>query len=77
MTKIGQIFEREKIEYGNQKVVEMAKKMLKQTDRSVLDIANDTGFSSSAYFGKIFRRSLGMTPVEFRNLSAAAQSRDG
>jgi len=49
--------------------LEMAKKMLKQTNRSVLDIANDTGFSSSAYFGKIFRRSLGMTPVEFRNLS--------
>ena len=49
--------------------LEMAKKMLKQTDRSVLDIANDTGFSSSAYFGKIFRRNLGMTPVEFRNLS--------
>ena len=46
--------------------LEMAKKLLRQTGKSVLDIANETGFSGSAYFGKLFRKNLGMTPVEYR-----------
>ena len=44
MTKIGQIFEREKIEYGNQKVVEMAKKMLAE-DIDIAKIMKITGFT--------------------------------
>ena len=46
--------------------VEMAQRLLRQTDVSVLDIANETGFSSSAYFAKIFKRTTGMTPVQYR-----------
>ena len=46
--------------------LETAKKLLRQTGKSVLEIANETGFSSSAYFGKLFRKNLGMTPMEYR-----------
>ena len=49
--------------------VEMAEKLLRQTDLSALDIANDTGFSSGAYFAKIFKRSVGMTPLQYRRRS--------
>ena len=44
MTKIGQIFERERIESVNQKVVEMAKKMLAE-DIDIAKIMKITGFT--------------------------------
>lgn len=44
MTKIGQIFERERIESVNQKVVEMAKKMLAE-DIDLVKIMKVTGFT--------------------------------
>ena len=46
--------------------VEMAKKLLRATSLSVTDIALQTGFSSSAYFSKIFKRSCHMTPLAYR-----------
>ncbi|MBR0399081.1 MAG: AraC family transcriptional regulator [Eubacterium sp.] len=36
-------------------------------DLTITEIALQTGFSGSAYFGKIFRRLTGMTPREYRN----------
>lgn len=46
--------------------IEMAKKLLKSTNLSVTDIALQTGFSSSAYFSKIFKRTCNMTPLAYR-----------
>lgn len=46
--------------------VEMAKKFLKSTNLSVTDIALQTGFSNSAYFSKIFKRTCRMTPLAYR-----------
>jgi len=46
--------------------VECCKELLSGTDRTVTDIALETGFGSSQYFSRVFRKYCGMTPLEFR-----------
>ena len=46
--------------------VEAAKKLLRTTNLSITEIALQTGFSNSAYFSKIFKRTCHMTPVSYR-----------
>ena len=46
--------------------IEIAKKLLKSTKLSITEVAQETGFSSSAYFSKIFKRECNMTPLEYR-----------
>lgn len=43
-----------------------AARMLRETDRSIADIANTSGFSDQSYFDKRFKRAFGRTPKEFR-----------
>ena len=37
------------------------------TSENVVDIAMETGFGSSSYFGKVFRQYHRMTPRQYRN----------
>lgn len=46
MTKIGQLYEKEKIEYANQKTREMALKMLKR-NIDIIDIMEVTGLTEA------------------------------
>ncbi len=46
--------------------LEHAVEELKQTDLSILQIANDSGFSSLAMFNKAFKEHFGETPSEYR-----------
>ena len=46
--------------------VHMAEKLLSDTDQSVTEIALTTGFSSSQYFCKVFRKYTGQSPSHFR-----------
>ncbi|MEM9840878.1 MAG: helix-turn-helix transcriptional regulator [Pseudomonadota bacterium] len=46
--------------------VSFAQELLQQTDRSVLDIALEAGFSSKATFNRVFRSQTGQTPTDFR-----------
>ena len=46
--------------------ISQAKRMLRSTDRRVYEIAEQTGFSDTKYFSKVFRDSTGMTPREYR-----------
>lgn len=46
--------------------IEMAEKLLRTTDIPVTGIAMNTGFSSAAYFGKVFKEITGKTPGMFR-----------
>ena len=43
-----------------------AEKLLVSSDKTVTEIAYETGFSSSSYFIKIFERYKGMPPSAFR-----------
>lgn len=43
-----------------------AQALLLNSNWSITEIAMNTGFHSSSYFGKVFRHATGMTPLEFR-----------
>lgn len=47
--------------------VQRACELLASTDQPVGEIAARCGFTSSSYFGKIFRAKTGQTPNEYRN----------
>ncbi|MFQ6805258.1 MAG: helix-turn-helix domain-containing protein [Lachnospiraceae bacterium] len=55
-------------EYAASFRLQRARELLMKTDQSILDIAVETGFGTGSYFGKIFRKSQGMTPKKFRRL---------
>lgn len=46
--------------------LEIASRMLIETEQSVLDIAMMTGFSDSSYFARVFRQRIEMTPIQYR-----------
>ncbi|NBK90664.1 AraC family transcriptional regulator [bacterium 1XD21-13] len=48
--------------------IETAERLLRSTNDPILDIALQTGFSTGAYFGKMFRESCGMSPGAYRKL---------
>ena len=53
-------------EYLNACRVRMAADLLRRTGKSVLEISEESGFSSASYFGRVFRASMGCTPKEYR-----------
>jgi AraC family transcriptional regulator len=53
-------------QYVIQQRVERAKRLLKQTDQAIIDIALDCGFNSHSHLSKQFRQVTGLTPREFR-----------
>lgn len=50
----------------NQIRVNRAAELLRQTDRSLVLVALDSGFRDQSYFTKVFRRYMGMTPRRCR-----------
>lgn len=44
-----------------------AKKLLLNTNLSILDIASQIGFNSNTHFSLYFKKELGITPFEYRN----------
>lgn len=54
-------------QYAIQQRVERAKQLLKNSDRAIIEIALDCGFSSHSHLSRQFRQLTGMTPKAFRN----------
>ena len=46
--------------------LQRARMLLASTEKSVSEIAYETGFSTPAYFTKCFRDAFGETPSDFR-----------
>jgi len=59
------------VEYLIEYRVRAAAKLLEGTDRPITEIAMATGWSSSSYFTKMFRRIYGKTPNEYRKERSA------
>lgn len=53
-------------EYLNMVRIEESKRLLANTDFSILDVAIAAGFEDQSYFTKVFRKYTGMTPKQFR-----------
>ena len=49
-----------------EKKLENARKLLRQTDRPIADVAFDSGFENTAHFSRLFKQKTGLTPLEFR-----------
>lgn len=54
------------VAYLNRFRVARAQTLLASTDGAISDISLETGFCNQSYFGVIFRRVTGMTPLEYR-----------
>lgn len=53
--------------YINSKKIEAAKSLLITTELSVKEIANMVGVPDDNYFSRIFRKYVGVSPIEFCN----------
>lgn len=53
-------------EYVSQVRVEKAKGMLKKDDKSISGVAYAVGFSDTAHFDKVFKREVGISPLQYR-----------
>lgn len=54
--------------YLNQLRITKAKDLLRHTNMRLLDIALLTGFEDQSYFTKVFRRTAGLSPSDYRKL---------
>lgn len=54
------------IQYITELRMEKAKHLLWETNKSILDIAIETGYENAQYFSRVFRRSEGITPQKYR-----------
>lgn len=57
-------------QYLLQQRIERAKQLLKQSDRSITDIALQCGFNSHSHLTKQFRQLTGVTPKAYRAMNA-------
>jgi AraC family transcriptional regulator len=44
-----------------------AQQLIRETSRSLIEIALEVGYSSPSHFAQVFRRTVGMAPTQFRN----------
>src|SRR5258705_7537857 len=47
--------------------VTRAQQLIRETSRSLIEIALDVGYTSPSHFAQVFRRVVGVTPTEFRS----------
>jgi AraC family transcriptional regulator len=48
--------------------LQKARRLLRETDRSVIEIGLSVGYTSPSHFARIFRRELGISPSDYRRL---------
>ena len=46
--------------------IDRARRLLRETARSTIEIALEVGYSSPSHFARIFRREIGLTPTQYR-----------
>ncbi|SER65066.1 GlxA family transcriptional regulator [Pedobacter rhizosphaerae] len=55
------------IEYLQQTRIEAAKKLLEQTGQQMTEIIYNSGYNDPKAFRKVFRKTVGMTPTQYRD----------
>jgi len=46
--------------------INRARQLLRETKKSVIEVALDVGYTNPSHFAQIFRRETGLTPSEYR-----------
>lgn len=59
------------MEYITKRKIQAAKMLLAETQKTVDQITEETGFCDSSYFCKIFKRFESITPSQFRSIEQA------
>lgn len=54
-------------DYLNRVRIEQSKKLLKNRDNSILDVALAVGFEDQSYYSKVFKKLTGITPKKYKN----------
>jgi two-component system response regulator YesN len=54
-------------EYITAKKMLLARKLLRESNRKVYEVAEELGYANPHYFSKLFKDDTGLTPLEFRN----------
>jgi AraC-like DNA-binding protein len=54
------------VEYLNHYRLKKASELLTDTDRTILEISEATGFENHSYFIRLFKRYYGITPLQYR-----------
>jgi transcriptional regulator GlxA family with amidase domain len=54
------------LDYVHAHRLEEAKQMLETGDLPVEAIANEVGYEDTSFFGRLFRRKVGLTPAQYR-----------
>lgn len=49
------------------KIIQEAKKILQNSDKTIAEIGYELGFDYPTYFGRFFKKHIGITPSKFRN----------
>lgn len=57
-------------EYIQNKIASVAKEWILGTDKTISEIAYELGFQYSQHFNRVFKRSVGCTPNEYRKMQA-------
>ena len=53
-------------QYLEKRRMEIAKRLLRETDISIGDVAERVGYSDQTYFTVCFRKNMKMTPMQYR-----------
>ena len=53
-------------DYITKKRINLAEKLLRETDMNMVEISEKSGFSYSSYFIRIFKKKTGITPQQYR-----------
>jgi len=67
-------------EYINRQRIAAAKRMLLQTDMSIEEISKKCGYTSSDYFGRVFKKFVKLSPQQYRkeySTSLQSKKKDG
>lgn len=66
-TTVKQVTGRNVLDIISHVVIIDVKARLKSTDMTIQEIAYSLNFPSASFFGKYFKRHMGMSPLEYRN----------
>lgn len=46
--------------------LDAARRLLRETSKSVITIANEVGYSNPSHFAQLFRKEAGLSPTDYR-----------
>jgi AraC family transcriptional regulator len=55
------------LQFVTRERITRAQQLIRETSRSLIQVALEVGYTSPSHFARVFRRVTGMTPTEFRS----------